>query len=351
MVYNKNMNTKITEKTFGVLADGQDVNLYTISHGNLTFSATNYGACLTSLIVPDKNNQKNEIIVGHPTLQGYISNWMCHGAIVGRYANRISNASFKIDDTEYHLDKNGENGCCLHSGYDSFARKIWEAKTFSNYDGVGIIFSRTSYDGEQGFPGNLEIQVVYAITNQNSFSIKIKAKTDKKTHVNLINHSYYNFKGIQTCNIDDLLLKINTDKLVETDENNLPTGKILSIKDSNFDFTEFRNISDAIKINQKNFDNCYVFQNDGKLITVAEVLDKDSGRGVKVSSNQVGLQLYTPIYERPFFGQYGIPAFGNGALCLETQALPDSPNQPDFPSTLLLPNQLYESITNLDFFC
>ena len=127
----------------------------------------------------------------------------------------------------------------------------------------------------------------------------------------------------------------------------MPTGKILNIKNTNFDFTDFKNISEAIKANEKNFDNCYYFDNDGKVITVAEVLDQVSGRGMKVSSNQVGMQLYTPFYERPFWGQYGVPAFGNGALCLETQALPDSPNQPNFPSTLLLPNQLYESITNL----
>ena len=351
MVYNKNMSVNFTDQIFGVLADGKEVHLYTVSHGNLTFSATNYGACLTSLIVPDKNNRKDDIIVGHATLQGYIANWMCHGAIVGRYANRISNASFKIDDNEYFLNKNGENGSCLHGGYDSYARKLWDCKTFSDSTGSGLIFSRTSYDGEQGFPGNLEIQVIYSITDKNSFSMRICAKTDKKTHVNLINHSYYNLKGIQTCCIDDLLVKIHSDKLVETDSNNLPTGKILNIKDTNFDFTDFRNISEAIKINEKNFDNCYYFENNDSITPVAEVLDQVSGRGMKVISNQVGLQLYTPIYERPFFGQYGIPAFGNGALCLETQALPDSPNQPNFPSTLLLPNQLYESITNLDFFC
>lgn len=345
------MNMQINDQIFGVLADGQEVHLYTITHGNITFSATNYGACLTSLIVPDKNKQKKDIIVGHPTLQGYISNWMCHGAIIGRYANRISNAKFVIDDVEYKLDTNGENGSCLHGGYDSFARKVWDCKVFSNYSGTGVIFSRTSCDGEQGFPGNLEIQVTYMITDVNTFSMKISARTDKKTHINLINHSYYNLKGINSYNIDDLLLKIYSDKIIETDSNNLPTGKILNIKDTNFDFTDFRNISEAIKINEKNFDNCYYFENNDSISPVAEVLDQVSGLGMKVSSNQVGLQLYTPIYERPFFGQYGIPAFGNGALCLETQALPDSPNQPNFPSTLLLPNQLYESITNLDFFC
>ena len=266
MVYNKNMSVNFTDQIFGVLADGKEVHLYTVSHGNLTFSATNYGACLTSLIVPDKNNRKDDIIVGHATLQGYIANWMCHGAIVGRYANRISNASFKIDDNEYFLNKNGENGSCLHGGYDSYARKLWDCKTFSDSTGSGLIFSRTSYDGEQGFPGNLEIQVIYSITDKNSFSMRICAKTDKKTHVNLINHSYYNLKGIQTCCIDDLLVKIHSDKLVETDSNNLPTGKILNIKDTNFDFTDFRNISEAIKINEKNFDNCYYFENNGKIL-------------------------------------------------------------------------------------
>ncbi len=345
------MNMQITDQIFGVLADGKEVHLYTISYGNLTFSATNYGACLTSLIVPDKNNQREDIIVGFPTFQGYISNWMCHGAIVGRYANRISNASFKIDDIEYHLDANGENGSCLHGGYNSYARKLWDVKTFSNYDGTGIIFSRTSLDGEQGFPGNLEIQVIYAITNQNTFSIRIRAKTDKKTHINLINHSYFNLKGINGFNIDDLYLKINSDKLVETDKNNLPTGNILNIKNSSFDFTDFKRLGDAIKENGNKFDNCYFFENDENLKTVAEVVDKISGRGMKVTTNQCGLQLYTPYYEQPFWGKYGTPAFGNGALCLETQSLPDSPNQPNFPSTLLLPNELYESVTFLDFFC
>lgn len=345
------MNMQITDQIFGVLADGKEVHLYTISYGNLTFSATNYGACLTSLIVPDKNNIKEDIIVGFPTIQGYISNWMCHGAIVGRYANRISNASFKIDDIEYKLDKNGENGSCLHGGYNSYARKLWEAKTFSNYDGTGVIFSRTSPDGEQGFPGNLEIQVIYTISNQNTFSIRIRARTDKKTYVNLINHSYFNLKGISSCNIDDLYLKINSDKLVETDKNNLPTGNILNIKNSSFDFTDFKRLGDAIKEKGNKFDNCYFIENDENLKTVAEVVDKISGRGMKVTTNQCGLQLYTPHYEQPFWGKYGTPAFGNGAICLETQALPDSPNKSNFPSTLLLPNELYESITFLDFFC
>ncbi len=345
------MNMQIKDRIFGVLADGNEAHLYTITNGNLTFSATNYGACLTSLIVPDKNNNKDDIIVGFPTFQGYISNWMCHGAIVGRYANRISNASFRIDDITYQLDKNGENGSCLHSGYDSYVRKLWDTKTFSNEVGVGIIFSRTSFDGEQGFPGNLDIEVMYSITDTNTFLIKIKAKTDKKTYVNLINHSYYNLKGMKGCNIDDLYLKINSNKLVEIDENNLPTGKILNIKNSSYDFTEYKNIGQAIKENKQNFDNCYFFEDNGKLKTVAEVVDNVSGRGMKLTTNQCGLQLYTPHYEQPFWGKYGTPAFGNGAICLETQALPDSPNQPNFPNTLLLPGQLYESVTILDFFC
>ena len=345
------MNMQIKDQIFGVLADGNEARLYTITNGNLTFSATNYGACLTSLIVPDKNNNKDDIIVGFPTFQGYISNWMCHGAIVGRYANRISNASFRIDNITYQLDKNGENGSCLHSGYDSYVRKLWDTKTFSNEVGVGIVFSRTSFDGEQGFPGNLDIEVMYSITDTNTFLIKIKAKTDKKTYVNLINHSYYNLKGMKGCNIDDLYLKINSNKLVEIDENNLPTGKILNIKNSSYDFTEYKNIGQAIKENKQNFDNCYFFEDNGKLKTVAEVVDNTSGRGMKVSTNQCGLQLYTPHYEQPFWGKYGTPAFGNGGICLETQALPDSPNQPNFPNTLLLPSQLYESVTILDFFC
>lgn len=345
------MNMQIKDQIFGVLADGNEAHLYTITNGNLTFSATNYGACLTSLIVPDKNNNKDDIIVGFPTFQGYISNWMCHGAIVGRYANRISNASFRIDDITYQLDKNGENGSCLHSGYDSYVRKLWDTKTFSNEVGVGIVFSRTSFDGEQGFPGNLDIEVMYSITDTNTFLIKIKAKTDKKTYVNLINHSYYNLKGMKGCNIDDLYLKINSNKLVEIDENNLPTGKILNIKNSSYDFTEYKNIGQAIIENKQNFDNCYFFEDNGKLKTVAEVVDNVSGRGMKLTTNQCGLQLYTPHYEQPFWGKYGTPAFGNGAICLETQALPDSPNQPNFPNTLLLPGQLYESMTILDFFC
>ena len=339
------MNMQIKDQIFGVLADGKEVHLYTISYGNLTFSATNYGACLTSLIVPDKNNNKDDIIVGFPTFQGYISNWMCHGAIVGRYANRISNASFRIDDITYQLDKNGENGSCLHSGYDSYVRKLWDTKTFSNEVGVGIVFSRTSFDGEQGFPGNLDIEVMYSITDTNTFLIKIKAKTDKKTYVNLINHSYYNLKGMKGCNIDDLYLMTYLSFCLT------PIGKILNIKNSNYDFTEYKNIGQVIKENKQNFDNCYFFEDNGKLKTVAEVVDNISGRGMKLTTNQCGLQLYTPYYEQPFWGKYGTPAFGNGAICLETQALPDSPNQPNFPNTLLLPGQVYESVTILDFFC
>ena len=176
-------------------------------------------------------------------------------------ANGYRIASFKIDDITYQLDKNGENGSCLHSGYNSYSRKVWDCKTFSNYNGAGVIFSRISPDGEQGFPGNLEIQVVYTITDNNTFSIKIKAITDKKTYVNLTNHSYFNLKGINGINIDDLYLKINSDKIVETDEKNLPTGRILNIKNSSYDFTEYKNIGQAIKDNNSNFDTCYYFEN------------------------------------------------------------------------------------------
>lgn len=339
----------INEQIFGVMADGKCVKIYTISNENCSFSAIDYGCCLTSLIVPDKNGNKDDIIVGFPTFQGYISNWMCHGAIVGRFANRISNAKFSLNGQEYSLDKNGEKGSCIHSGYNSYVRKIWDSKSFQNENEAGVIFTRRSYDGEQGFPGNLDITVTYSLSKNNDFTIKTTAKTDKDTPVNIINHSYFNLKGIGKGSIDDLLVNIDSNSIVEVDKNNLPTGNIQNIKDTSLDFTTEKPFSSALKENKKGIDRCFVLNTNKQLTKVATIKDPTSGRTMTLSTNQDGVQVYTPFYEEPYWTKYGIPIFDFGAFCLETECYPDSPNQKNFPSCILKPDEEYESITNFSF--
>jgi len=351
------MNTNTVN--FTVLSDGTPINVYKISNGTTSFSAMNYGATLTSICTPDKNGNCENIIVSLPTLNDYVRNPKYFGAIVGRVANRIKDASFEIDGKQYFLDKNEGNNC-LHGGFESWSDKVFEAKTFCDEEKAGVIFERVCKDGEQGFPGNLTVQIIYtlkkeSIKGESEFIMEFKASTDKKTPVNIINHSYYNLAGNSHSSIDESYIQINSEYILEKDEKNLPTGKLLSVRENNADLREKISFKTAFERHGSIFDDCFIISKDLSKANQFDALieDEKSGRKMKVSTNQNAIQLYTPFYdkENPLVMSEGKVWEGHACFALETQNYVDALHHNNFPSILLDRKNNYHSISKFLFFC
>ena len=355
---------KITEDKF------DNSRSFTISNGKVSFQALDYGCIIRQINVQGKN-----IVFSLPNLKDYVKNPRYYGAIVGRVANRIKNAQFELDGKTYQLDKNeGEN--CLHGGFDSYSDMTFEAKTFDS----GVIFERTSPDGEQGFPGNLKIRVKYTLDEEKEccpcdypnsvqagafsfrpkfftkFTIEIHSETDKKTPVNMINHSYFNLSGFDFP-INEQVIKLNSSSFLETDSKNLPTGKILLAKDYNCDLSKAVSFENAIQKKSNIFDNCFILDggedfgedfgedSTNKLIQAAVIVDNKTQLAMEVRTNQKATQLFTPpakkiIAEKP---QYE-------CFALETQDYVDAVNHKNFPSIILEPVKKYTSKTEYIFF-
>ena len=234
---------KIKKQKWGVLSDGTKVHLYTVSNDSMSFSCTDYGCTITSIVVKDKKGNDTDIIVGHSTFDGYLTGDKFFGAAVGRFANRIGKASFTIGKTEYKLDKNdGPN--TLHGGFDGYNKMMFKAHIVETKKTAGIEFTRISPDGEQGFPGNCELSISYILDSNNNLTMSYKASTDKATPINLTNHSYFNLAG--NGNIGEHVMKMNSTKILEVNTKLIPTGKLLDVKGTPFDFTKEKKIGKDI---------------------------------------------------------------------------------------------------------
>ena len=344
------------KKHFGTIYNGQKASLYSVSTKNITLQATDYGATITSLILKDSQGKETDIVLGFETLDSYSKNWGSFGAIIGRYSNKISNAKFTLNGTEYKLAENIQ-GSCLHGGVPRWENLIWNGKIIRQRNKIGLRFEKTFSDGFQGFPGNLSVTIEYIITNENKLTFSYKAKTDKDTPISITNHSYFNLNG--GGNVKENELQLFCDKILETDKENIPTGKFIDVKNTEYDFLQPKKIGTDLEKLEFGYDTCYVTPaynpktaiptKDTPLVKIAQLTDYDAKKKMTIYTNAEGMQLYTSGYVKFTLGKNGATYTPACAVCFETQNFPDSPNRPEFPSAILKPNQEYNSITEFHF--
>ncbi len=335
----------ITQSDWGEF-DGSKVYLYTLTNSKGTeVKITNYGGIVSSFVTADKNGNRSSIIIGFDSLSGYLAKPPYFGALIGRYGNRIGDAKFTLDGTTYQLAaNNGKNA--LHGGLKGFDKVVWIPTVMDDTIPM-LMLSYTSVDGEEGYPGNLKVMVHYILTNDDELKIEYSAETDKATPVNLTNHSYFNLTGDVSNTILNHTLMIDADNYTPVDTSLIPTGEIKFVKGTPFDFTTAKTIGKEIDSVKGGYDHNWVLnKKDNSLQKVAVLSDTLSGRSVEVFTTEPGLQFYTGNFlDGKFINRDGKAINQHTALCMETQHFPDSPNKPNFPSTILKPGEKYHSET------
>jgi len=340
---------QISEQPFGQTKDGKAVTLYTLRNGNgAEARICNYGGLLISLKVPDRNGQMGDVVLGYDNLDGYLKETPYFGALIGRYGNRVAKGKFTLDGHEYSLaTNNGPNA--LHGGLKGFDKVMWDAKPVAGPDGPSLELRYLSKDGEEGYPGNLSVEAVYTLTPDNALKLEYTATTDKDTVVNLTHHSYFNLAG--KGDILNHQVMINADKFTPVDSTLIPTGELRPVQGTPFDFRQATAI--GARINQDDeqlkfgggYDHNWVINKPpGKFGRMARVYDPESGRVMEVLSAEPGLQFYSGNFlDGTITGKGGRVYQHRAAFCMEPQHFPDSPNQPNFPSVVLKPGQIYHN--------
>lgn len=347
----------IQKSHYGTLSSGEEVLLFILKNQNgMEVGILNYGGIITSIRVPDKNNHSKDVVLGFESLSDYEKKSPYFGALVGRYANRIAGGSFTLDGQEYSLVKNnGSNH--LHGGTIGFDKVIWKAKEMENEEAAALELSYTSRDMEEGYPGNLNCKVTYTLNDKNELSVVYEASTDKKTVVNMTQHSYFNLSGDFSEPVLNHEVLIDAEAFIPVDSELIPTGEIKKVNGTPFDFRKATKIGAHIddaneQLERGNgFDHCWVLngQNSG-LRVAATAFHPETGRFLEVLTTEPGIQLYTGN-----FLDGSLPAKGGGTysqrsgFCMETQHYPDSPNQKAFPSVVLEPGEKYQSQTIFRF--
>lgn len=341
---------RLEKSEFGKLPDGSTAHLYTFRNSKgMVVKVTDYGLIITELHVPDRAGKAGNVVLGFDNLERYLKGHPFFGAIAGRYANRIAKGKFTIDGKEYTLaTNNGKNH--LHGGKVGFDKKLWAAKEMPDQNAVE--FSYTSKDGEEGYPGNLSLVVRYALTEDNELVIDYSATTDKKTPINVTNHSYFNLAGS-----GDILgheMQIEADHYTPVDPELIPTGEIASVKGTPLDFTAPHRVGERhTQTGIGGYDHNFVLRGgvSQKPRQAARVVDPGSGRVLEVLTTEPGVQLFTANFmDGSIIGTGGVSYPKHGGFCLETQHYPDSPNRPNFPSTILEPGKKFKSTTIFKFF-
>ncbi len=343
---------KLQKTTFGNLKDGREVKHFTLSNNNVTIKITNYGAIITSVEMPDKNGIVENVVCGFENLETYISeeylgSYPYFGAIIGRFGNRIANGNLEIEGTKYNMAiNNGPNH--LHGGLTGFDKKLWDAKTIEEADKVGVKLTYLSTDLEENYPGSLKVTCIYTLDSESNFGIEYLAETDKTTVVNLTNHTYFNLTG-GTENILNHELELTATKMTEIVEQ-IPTGKIIPVAGTPFDFTKSKKINRDMVDLPSGYDDNFVLDNkNGELKYIGCLRETNRGRKIEVLTTQPGMQVYTG-YWNPELVINGNKKFGSySGIALETQHYPDSVNRPEFPSTLLKPGEKYNEKTIYKF--
>ncbi|NQU55088.1 MAG: galactose mutarotase [Bacteroidetes bacterium] len=349
----KEMEMPYSKADFESVIDGKTTNLFTMKNENgMIVTLTNYGAKIVSIYAPDKNGNLADVLLGFKSVADYQKYGASHGAVVGPFANRIGNASFTIDGETYNFEVN--NGkACLHSGSDSWYRKVWDYQNNGNV----TTFSLKSADGEFGFPGNKTVKATYTLTNDNELKIDYEITTDKACHFNITNHSYFNLRGEGNGDILNHVLVINADKSTPVTEDMVPTGEIEDIRGTDLDFTMPHVIGERIDSDNQmlvygvGYDFNYIInKNEGELAFCASAFEPESGRYMEVFTTEPGVQFYTGNHLKGNeIGKAGKAYEKRTGFCLETQYYPDSPNKPQFPSTLLKPGETLKSTTIYKF--
>jgi aldose 1-epimerase len=349
------MISTISKEIFGELPDGQKAELYTLTNGNgMTVNITNYGGIITKLMAPDKNGGWTDVVLGFDSLAPYLNDSPYFGALVGRYGNRIAKGKFKLNGKEYTLPvNNGPNS--LHGGLKGFDKVIWKATEIKKDSVVGLQLEYLSKDMEEGYPGNLTVKVVYTLDNDNALSINYTATTDKPTVINLTNHSYFNLTGLKR-DILDHEVTLVSDSIVPVDKNLIPTGKLRAVEGTPFDFRKSVKISEGINKtdeqlqNAGGFDHCWVIKRtEPGLMLFATVREPESGRKMEVFTTEPAVQFYTGNFLDGSLKGKNVTYAKRFGFCLETEHYPDSPNQPQFPSTVLNPGDTYNTTTKYRF--
>lgn len=340
---------QISDAAFDKTIDGKQVKLYHLKgKGNIQVAITNYGAKIVSLLAPDKQGQLADVELGYDNIDQYVNTKeRYYGGIVGRYGNRIAKGKFKVDGKEYTLaTNNGVNH--LHGGKKGFNDVVWDAEQPNDHT---LKLHYLSKDGEEGYPGNLDITLTYELTDSNEVKIDYTATTDKATVVNLTNHSFFNLHGAGNGDINDHVMYINADKFTPVDSTLIPSGKLEPVKGTPMDFTTPTKIGERVDADfeqlkfGKGYDHNYVLNKKGKELSLAATVEEpQSGRFLEVWTTEPGVQFYGGNFlDGTDKGKEGKTYVHRGAFCLETQHYPDSPNQPSFPSVVLKPGETYSS--------
>ena len=348
---------KITSRPFGTMPDGKEVTLYTLKNSQgVEMSVMNYGGIIVSLKVPDKNGKLEDVVLGYDSLSSYIRSSPYFGALIGRYGNRIAKGKFSLDGVQYTLAVNNDENH-LHGGLKGFDKVYWDIQVPS--DSSSLALSYKSADGEEGYPGNLDVSVTYTLTDSNEVKVDYRATTDKKTVVNLTQHSYFNLTGNAAQDILGHQLMIAADHFLPVDNGLIPTGEFRLVAKTPFDFNTLTAIGARINdkdkqlVAGKGYDHCWVLNNsddDHSLRKVAELYEPNSGRLVEVHTTEPGLQFYSGNFlDGTLTGKGGVVYKHRTGLCLETQHYPDSPNRSTFPSVTLNPGETYKTSTIYTF--
>lgn len=332
---------------FGKLTDGTPVSGRVLTNKNgLQATIIDFGATLVSLQVPDKAGKLGDIVLGCDKLADYVAGTPYFGSTTGRVCNRIAKGEFTLEGKKYTLAKNnGPNH--LHGGVKALDKQLWKPNNITPADGVGVEYTYTSKDGEEGYPGKLDIKVTYTLTNKNELRIDYEAKTDKATPVNLTNHTYFNLAGHASGDILGHELQLTADRYTPVDDTLIPTGKIEPVAGTPFDFRTPKAIGARIADVKGGYDLNYVLNSEGKkLALAARVVDPKTGRVMEIETTEPGVQFYSGNFlDGKQVGKGGVKYAKHAGFCLETQHFPDSVNQPTFPSTILKPGETYRSTT------
>lgn len=350
----QNMNStkmEIKKERFGTTADGQEVDLYTMSHGEvMKVKITNYGGIVTELWVPDKKGKMGDVVLGFDSLKQYLATHPYFGCLVGRYANRIAKGKFTLDGVRYTLATNN-NGNHLHGGLKGFDKAVWQAEPAQGNDSVSLKLTYLSKDGEEGYPGNLTVNVIYTLSKKNELNISYSAKTDKATVVNLTHHSYFNLTGARSGDVLKHEMMVNANRYTAVDKELIPTGEVPPVKGTPMDFTIPHPIGARIEQVAGGYDNNYVLNLEKHGVSLAaRVYEPESGRLMEVWTTEPGIQFYTGNFlDGTIKGKRGYIYKKYFGFCLEAQHFPDSPNHPDFPSVVLRPGETYRQTTTYKF--
>jgi aldose 1-epimerase len=341
--------TMLTSQPYGNLADTEIVQYTLTNPDGMIVKVLNYGGVITDIITKDKDGTPGNVVLSYDTLAGYLQTGNPYfGTLVGRYANRIAKATFKIDTATYQLAANN-NGNSLHGGLKGFDKVVWNVTPLQGDS--SLLLEYQSKDGEEGYPGNLNVKVIYTLTSDNALKIEYVAETDKPTPVNLTNHTYFNLSAGKSADILNHELQLDAPGYTPVNDQLIPLGRIDSVKGTPMDFTTPQRVGSRIDSVQGGYDHNWVFSKEGGLAKVGSLYDPASGRVMTISTSEPGIQFYTGNFLDGSlqFTRNGATYGKHAGLCLEAQHFPDSPNQPTFPNTILKPGGKYTQTTIYKF--